>query len=93
MSNIRVPISVPSALVNKSNYKIQFSLYHPETAGEIFIDMDYSPSDLTAGQNRTLIATFPHGNLPRFRQGGERELRAHFWKGQKLIETVDCGDV
>lgn len=91
MSNIRVPLNIPSALANTSNYQIQFSLCNTETDGQIFLEKKSSPSDLTAGRNGTLTATFARGELPRFSDDGEVELRAHFWKGQKLIETVDCG--
>jgi hypothetical protein len=93
MSNIHIPLTIPSSLVNKTNYSIQFSLHNIDNDNDIFIETLYDPSDLTAGQNGNLTASLSRGQLPRFNSGGDVELRAHFWKGQKFIESVDCGRI
>ena len=96
---LHVSLTIPQSLVNTNNYTIQFSLHNVTRNDDIFLERLYAPSDLTTStQPGAVTATFQRQELPTWiaKEGDEEEvveLKAHFWKGAKCIETVDCGKV
>lgn len=96
-TTLRVPLAIPSPLANTNKYTIQFSLHNTLRDTDIFIDKVYMPSDLaSSGHLGTMTATLRRSELPKWsdmEEGNVVELRAHFWKGMKCVETVDCGRV
>jgi hypothetical protein len=92
-THICIPVTIPASLQPTQNYNIQFSLYSPELNQETFIEKLYSPSELTRSASGGYTAVLPRANLPRFRGETECGLRAHFWKGSKLIGTEELGRV
>lgn len=97
-STLRIPLSLPSALVttptSTSRYTLQFSLHHVERDTDIFIEKHYQvselPSSSPAGQDG-VVASLKRTEIPRFSGGGEVVLRAHFWKAGRLVESIGCG--
>lgn len=93
-ANIRIPFTLPSSLPPNSNYTIQMSLHHVDRDTDIFIEHLLQPGDLAAGNSaQQKVVVLPSGSLPRFKHDGEVHMMAHFWKGGKLVETQDCGQI
>ncbi|KAF2704394.1 hypothetical protein K504DRAFT_461155 [Pleomassaria siparia CBS 279.74] len=97
---LRVPLTVPKPLSNTPNYTVQFSLHNSSRDSDIFLEKIYRPTDLSSSaQSGTMTATFRRGELPQWsiRENDEGEdvveLRAHFWKGTRCVETVECGTI
>jgi hypothetical protein len=83
-----VPLTIPHILRGSSKYTIQFSVHDTENNMDAYVDNHIKPSDLAGN-----IATIQPASLPRFSRGGQRELRANYWKGDKLIGTEDLGAI
>jgi hypothetical protein len=93
MAQLRMPLTIPTSLQATQNYKIQLSIYSPELDKEIFMETLYKPSDLTATANGGYAVVLNRASMPRFREPTQSVLRAHFWKGSKLVGTEDLGTV
>ena len=90
--SLSVNLTVPPTLRSQSNYTVQFSILRPADGSEIFVDNHLTPSTLSNGTDDSQkTATVSRSSLPRFSDGGDIELRAHFWKGDKLVESQKCG--
>jgi hypothetical protein len=90
--NLRIPLTIPPSLQQSNKYVVQLSLRNEDLDSEIFMKR-YEPSDLTtSAQDGSMSITLRREEIPRFNKGtGNNELFAHFWKGQKLVESVGLG--
>lgn len=92
--NIQIPLTLPPSLAPESKFTIQMSLHHVDCDTDIFLEQHVNSEDLAAGSNaQQKVAVVPSGSLPRFKHDGEVHMMAHFWKGMKLVDTQDCGQI
>ena len=89
MTTLRFLLTIPASLQGTYNYTIQFSVCNTTDDNEAFLEQHIAATDLAAGN----IATIRDDAMPRFKSGGRRELKAHYWKGGKLVGTQDLGVV
>jgi hypothetical protein len=92
-TTLRIPLSIPSSLQGKANYTVQISVRSVEHDSEVFIDKHFTAGDLRATSDGSMVASLGRSEIPRFRDGRDVELRAHFWKGERLVESIECAKV
>lgn len=93
MANLHIPLTIPPSLQTPT-YTVQFSIHSPTLDEEIFMEKIYAASDLTtSAAGGTMAVLPPRERLPRFRRETECMLRAHFWKGGRLVESEEVGRI
>jgi hypothetical protein len=87
-------LTIPTAIDLDSKYTVQLSI-HGGDDSSIYLEDALGPSDLLSnGSNvRDKLIVVKRGSLPQYRDRRAVELRANFYKGQKLVEIVDCGRI
>jgi hypothetical protein len=94
-STLRIPLTLPTSLLQTNKYEVQFSVHSDDLDQDIFIDKRYNAVDLTrSARDGTVSATIRRTEIPRWREGGEdAKLFAHFWKGERFVASEDCGRI